>query len=527
MKHCHPSRWRALVPCVIVTTVCAVNTSPAAGQPHFQFFEPVRPPRAVQIMAHRGMHRLAPEKSAAAVLVCAADFIEWAEVDVRLTKDGRHVILHDATLDRTTDGKGPVADITIEAFLKLDAGLWFAPRFKGTPPLVLTELLGVARGKINLYLDCKAINPEPLVQEIVDAGMESQVVVYDRPEVLKRVRATGKNAIATMTKFRPKTMDFDEFVKDIDPAAVEVDADEVTGAICRRFHERGIKVQAKVLGEVWDNPATWMKMIEDGADWLQTDDPAGVRFTEVRRRVATFPVQIACHRGANRYAPENTLPAIRTAAALGTDYIEIDIRTTKDGRLYLLHDRTVDRTTSGTGPLSEMTAEAVARLDAGSWFGKPFVGSSVPTLKEALTALGDNSAAYLDAKEIAPEVLLAAMREQKLLARSVVYQSPDYLAKLRVLEPAVRTLPPLGSAADFEKVAATKPFGVDAKWSALSRELIARCHAAGIQVFSDAIGFNETLEQYRRAMEWGIDVIQTDHPLRVLRAIELAGSSAQ
>jgi len=174
-----------------------------------------------------------------------------------------------------------------------------------------------------------------------------------------------------------------------------------------------------------------------------------------------------------------------------------------------------------------MTAEAVARLDAGSWFGKPFVGSSVPTLKEALTALGDNSAAYIDAKEIAPEVLLAAMREQKLLARSVVYQSPDYLAKLRVLEPAVRTLPPLGSAADFEKVAATKPFGVDAKWSALSRELIARCHAAGIQVFSDAIGFNETLEQYRRAMEWGIDVIQTDHPLRVLRAIELAGSSAQ
>jgi len=70
-------------------------------------------------------------------------------------------------------------------------------------------------------------------------------------------------------------------------------------------------------------------------------------------------------------------------------------------------------------------------------------------------------------------------------------------------------------------VAREKPFGVDARWSALSRELIARCHEAGIQVFSDALGLNENVEQYARAIDWGIDVIQTDYPLRVLRAIEL------
>jgi glycerophosphoryl diester phosphodiesterase len=168
-----------------------------------------------------------------------------------------------------------------------------------------------------------------------------------------------------------------------------------------------------------------------------------------------------------------------------------------------------------------ITAESLSRLDAGSWFGKRFTGKRVPTLDEALAAVGGKSGMYLDAKDISPDSLLAAMRKHEIVANSVVYQSPAYLAKLRALEPGVRTLPPLRSAAEFEAVAQDKPFGVDAKWSALSRELISRCHEAGIQVFSDALGFNENVEQYTRAIEWGIDVIQTDYPLRVVRAIEL------
>src|SRR5207244_2605926 len=66
-----------------------------------------------------------------------------------------------------------------------------------------------------------------------------------------------------------------------------------------------------------------------------------------------------------------------------------------------------------------------------------------------------------------------------------------------------------------------KPYAVDANWNILSKELIARCHAAGVLVFSDALGKHENVAQYLQAMDWGIDLIQTDHPLRVLRAIEL------
>src|SRR5262249_30135065 len=291
------------------------------------------------------------------------------------------------------------------------------------------------------------------------AEMEKQVIVYDRPEVLAKVRAAAGDKIPTMTKYRPKTMTFERFVKDVDPAAVEIDADDVTAELCKEFHAKGIKVQAKVLGEKWDNPAVWGKMLDAGVDWFQTDDPVGFRFTEVRRRVPTFPVKISFHRAANRYAPENTLPAIQKAAALEADYIEIDIRPTKDGRYVLLHDSRLDRTTNGKGPVREATFDEVAKLSAGAWFGRPFADARVPALSDALAAMGKKSHAYLDAKDITPADLLEAMRKHDLVERSVVYQSRDYLAKLKSLEPKVRPLPPLKRADQFDDVAAISPYG--------------------------------------------------------------------
>jgi glycerophosphoryl diester phosphodiesterase len=499
-----------------------LSAGSVAADAQFRFFEPVTPPRAVQIIAHRGMRNTAPENSLSAILNCATDYIEWAEIDVRLTKDGHHVVLSDATLDRTTNGHGPLAGITLAEFTKLDAGSWFAPRFKGQPPLTLAKLLDAVRGKVNLCLDGHEINPERLVQEIAAQKLESQVMVRADPTVLSKIRAAGMGTIATLATFKEaETSNLEMWVGKHAPSAVEVEANAVTVDLCRRFHKLGIRVVSNVLGTPRDRQATWARVIAAGADWLRTDSPAAARTTEIRRRISKFPVQIAHHRGANRYAPENTLSAIHKSVALGADYIEIDIRTTKDGKFVLVHDGSLDRTTDGKGPVKALPADSIAKLDAGAWFGRPFAGARVPTLDEGLAALGERSAGYLDAKDIPPEELLAAMRKYQLVDRSVVYQSTEYLAKLRALEPSVRSMPPLRTAADLEKLIPEKPYAVDANWRVLSREVIQRAHDAGIRVFSDALGPNESIERYTEAIDWGIDVIQTDHPLRVLRAIEL------
>jgi glycerophosphoryl diester phosphodiesterase len=309
------------------------------------------------------------------------------------------------------------------------------------------------------------------------------------------------------------------------PEAVEIDANEVTEELCRRFHDVGVVVQAKVLGKDWDNRETWRRVIAAGVDWLQTDEPAGILMTAMRDRTGKWPVLMSCHRGGNRYAPENTLPAIKTAVALGADFVEIDIRTTKDGKFVLMHNGTVNRTTNGKGRVNDLTFAEIRDLDAGSWFGKPHQGVRVPTLDEALAALGKQTSIYLDAKDIAPDALASAIKNHGLLERHVVYQSAAYMLKLKALDNRFRPLPPLRTAADLAKLEAVGPYAVDANWRALSKELIEDCHKRGIKVFSDALGANETIEQYQKAIGWGIDLIQTDYPLRVMRAIELLARS--
>jgi glycerophosphoryl diester phosphodiesterase len=99
---------------------------------------------------------------------------------------------------------------------------------------------------------------------------------------------------------------------------------------------------------------------------------------------------IAAHRGASASRPENTISAFREAARLGAHQIELDIRATADGQLVVIHDATVDRTTSGRGLVSELTLDQIRELDAGSWKGARFRGERVPTLVEALRAMPRN-----------------------------------------------------------------------------------------------------------------------------------------
>ncbi|MCA9212215.1 MAG: hypothetical protein KDB27_04045 [Planctomycetales bacterium] len=99
---------------------------------------------------------------------------------------------------------------------------------------------------------------------------------------------------------------------------------------------------------------------------------------------------ICAHRGASDTHPENTLAAFHEAVRLGAHMIEFDVALSKDGKLVLTHDTTVDRTTNGKGPISQLTLEELKSLDAGSWKGDRFKGQRIPTLDEALTVMPDN-----------------------------------------------------------------------------------------------------------------------------------------
>jgi len=117
--------------------------------------------------------------------------------------------------------------------------------------------------------------------------------------------------------------------------------------------------------------------------------------SSIRQTVRVEHVQmptrgICAHRGASDTHPENTIAAFRESIRLGVQMIEFDVALTKDGKLVLMHDRTIDRTTDGSGRPEEWLLVDLKKLDAGSWKNSRFEGEQIPTLGEALDFMPGN-----------------------------------------------------------------------------------------------------------------------------------------
>jgi len=99
--------------------------------------------------------------------------------------------------------------------------------------------------------------------------------------------------------------------------------------------------------------------------------------------------QIIGHRGACGYAPENTIESVKTAAEMGVEWVELDVKLTKDDIPVIFHDDTLERTTNGSGAVAQTTYEDLRQLEAGSWFADGFAGIKIPTLDEMCEVLID------------------------------------------------------------------------------------------------------------------------------------------
>jgi len=110
----------------------------------------------VEVIAHRGFSSLAPENTLAAMELAISSKAHRVEFDVQSTRDGVPVVLHDDTLERTTNGKGRVCDKTYQEISKLDAGSWFHPDFRGERVPTLDMVLELCKGKIPVNVEIKS-----------------------------------------------------------------------------------------------------------------------------------------------------------------------------------------------------------------------------------------------------------------------------------------------------------------------------------------------------------------------------------
>jgi glycerophosphoryl diester phosphodiesterase len=223
------------------------------------------------------------------------------------------------------------------------------------------------------------------------------------------------------------------------------------------------------------------------------------------------PVQVIAHRGEHRNCPENSASGIQAAALMGVDFVEMDVRTTSDGKLVLMHDATVDRMTGAKGAIASMKFAEVRSL------GLAKSGEKIPTFEEALEILRPatrKTGVYLDAKNVSAADIMKALRDQGMLERCVVYGGPKLLAELKGFGPIPRIMPEAMSVNGVRKWAAElKPEVLAFDRNDWKDDVIAAAKEAGVRdLFVDRLGADDTPEAWEDAIRKGATGIQTDRP---------------
>ncbi len=230
------------------------------------------------------------------------------------------------------------------------------------------------------------------------------------------------------------------------------------------------------------------------------------------------------HRGADIEAPENTLPSFRLAKEIGAYGIEMDIHTTKDNEIIVMHDEFLDRTTNGNGWVHNYTLEQIKKLDAGQKFDKRFKGTKIPTLNEVFDAVGDIHY-YIEIKHGSNyypniEEKLLNLIDDHGLKNNVQIISFDFdsLSKIRQLDKTI-SIGPLFSNPISWFIPISKKLNAD--WiqpsiSFLDKASVDLAHDNKLKV---AVWTVDTEELVNLSVKSGVDSITTNDPRKVIKIL--------
>jgi len=222
-------------------------------------------------------------------------------------------------------------------------------------------------------------------------------------------------------------------------------------------------------------------------------------------------VYVVAHRGAHIGIPENTLAAYRKAIELGVDFVEIDVRTTKDGRFVSMHNDTVDDYNNDgvTGAVSDFTLVELKALDIGSRVGPAWANERVPTFEEILDLCKGKCGIYLDLKQAKIEPLVELIKARGMEQDVLWYVWAGGVKTLRRVCPECIEMPDPGQESNLAGlIKAVHPRVVASVWKHYSKGFVETCHANGAIVMVD----ESDAGCWEDAVAWGSDGIQTDDP---------------
>jgi glycerophosphoryl diester phosphodiesterase len=284
---------RTLFALLLLAPVLPPSVSRADGPTTID--EYLAPGARARVIAHRGLSAAAPENTIAAVRAAIGIGADMAEVDVTLSADRHLVVIHDETLDRTTDGRGEVAAFTLAELQRLDAGSWFAPRFAGERVPTLDEVLAEVEGRVLLNVEIKSEAVERGIVDKVAAAirarrMAGEVIVSSfAPAALEQMRAAAPE-IRTAVLYNPDVhagQDPVEIVRGLGASAFTIKRTRLDPRMLQRCREAGIPVAIYTV----NSPRRFRKLSLKGVHAVFTDDPGRIVAQLGRTKATVAPAQ--------------------------------------------------------------------------------------------------------------------------------------------------------------------------------------------------------------------------------------------
>lgn len=270
--------WR---PLVLYRTAVAQGEAAVSGEPPADYAkrraEPVRPLAGrTKVVAHRGYSAVAPENTLAAFRAAIDAGADAIEFDVRLTRDGHAVVLHDATVDRTTNGHGEVSKLTLAELRALRANKRFAPRFPDARVPTLDEVLALARGRTMALAELKDPDRKRLPRLLAEALI--------RHDMARRTLVISFHA-GSLRRFRKlaPAVPVGLLALPYDPPrrrAIQVRADAMLGffgALDRRVVRTARAAGLEVYSWTVNDPVALRRIARLGVDGIISDDVAAAR----------------------------------------------------------------------------------------------------------------------------------------------------------------------------------------------------------------------------------------------------------
>ena len=236
-----------------------------------------QPGARIRVIAHRGFSGIAPENTLAAVRAAIEVGADMVEIDVTLSADGHIVVLHDETLDRTTNGSGEVSRLNLAELKQLDAGAWFDPNFAGEHIPTLDELLAEVEGRILLNVEIKS---EAVGRGVVtkvaslirERGMIDQVVVSSfSPKALAEMHSVAPE-IRTAVLYNAeihKGQDAVVIVTELGASVFNIKRQRLSRKMLRRCREHDIPVGIYTVNQ----PRRMRRLVKKGVGAIFTDHP--------------------------------------------------------------------------------------------------------------------------------------------------------------------------------------------------------------------------------------------------------------